>query len=443
MRNKRMKLLSVTMMAAAMLLASGCTRDITTAEGGFIKKTEPATTESITEESTTVGKPDKPDYHKDDFVAEYTQLEDGTYEYNGKKYTYKNIISGMLPGNSYRSTMVVLSESNYTNFDIYATKIFESGKVNYENPNGYKVVELYHHDNFLQNGRYISELDGDSLFLELSEQYFTFWDFENVLDENDLEYHMSSIEPRLSYKEDCEYMIVGDSIKVYSNPSRSNIMIIDDYTLEYEGVQYVHESHSSKEVHKVVNKTGYPQYDELIELIVDINTNYEDPRQGCIDYGISYIFGSYNTYDYSGFYLLDLDGDGTEELLLGPNSEYSTIGIVYMIYTIQDGKLEMVCSGGERDTYHLCEDNYILEEGTGGAANGLEAYYRFENGKLVLVDGMVYDGWYNEDNPWYLCDESLNVETGIPITFEQVEEIRDKYTTIPIEFTLFEYPEYR
>jgi hypothetical protein len=195
-------------------------------------------------------------------------------------------------------------------------------------------------------------------------------------------------------------------------------------------------------VHKVVNKTGYPQYDELIELIVDINTNYEDPRQGCIDYGISYIFGSYNTYDYSGFYLLDLDGDGTEELLLGSNGN-NAWRVVYMIYTIRDGNLEMVCSGGERDTYHLCEDNYILEEGTGGAANGLEAYYRFENGKLVLVDGIVFDGFYNEENPWYLCDESLNVETGIPITFEQVEEIRSKYTEIPIEFTLFEYPEYR
>ena len=115
----------------------------------------------------------------------------------------------------------------------------------------------------------------------------------------------------------------------------------------------------------------------------------------------------------------------------------------YMIYTIQDGKLEMVCSGGERDTYHLCEDNHILEEGSGGAANSIEAYYGFENGKLVLEEGIVLDGFYNEENPWFLCDEELDASKGISITYEQVEEIRSKYTTIPIEFTLFEYPEFK
>ena len=56
---------------------------------------------------------------------------------------------------------------------------------------------------------------------------------------------------------------------------------------------------------------------------------------------------------------------------------------------------------------------------------------------------MVYDGWYNKENPWHFCDESLDAETGTPITSEQVEAIRAKYTTIPIEFTLFENPEYR
>ena len=111
-----------------------------------------------------------------------------------------------------------------------------------------------------------------------------------------------------------------------------------------------------------------------------------------------------------------------------------------MIYTIQDGKLEMVCSGGERHYYRLCVDDYIFEESSGGVASGSEAYYRFENGKLVLVEGIVLDAFYNEENPWYLCDETLDAATGVSITYEQIEAIKNKYTTIPIEFTLFEYP---
>ena len=437
MKNKSAKIFSVTLIAA-MIFGTGCSRMINVDDVEFVKQTEMATTEPVTAGTTKA-----PDYYKDDATVEYTELEDGTYEYNGRVYTHKNILSGIMPGNDHRSTMVVLGNGNYDNFEIYADKIIENGKMNYSTPNEkYKVVELHHHDNFLQNGRYISEADGDSRFIELSQQYVTFWNFENVLDEDDLEYHMSSIEPGLSYKQDCEYMIVGDSIEVYSNPSKSDIRIIDDYTLEYEGVQYVHEIGSAKEEYKVINKTGYPQYDELIELIVDINTNYEDPRQACIDYGISYIFGSYNTYDYSGFYLKDLDGDGTEELLLGSNGN-GAWRVIYMIYTIQDGKLEMVCSGGERHYYRLCVDDYIFEESSGGVASGSEAYYRFENGKLVLVEGIVLDAFYNEENPWYLCNETLDAATGVSITYEQIEAIKNKYTTIPIEFTLFEYPEFK
>ena len=437
MKNKSAKIFSVIMITT-MILGTGCTRTVTIDEVEFIKQTESETTEQVTTGTTKA-----PDYYKDDATVEYTELEDGTYEYNGRVYTHKNILSGIMGGNEHRSTIVVLDKNDYGNFDIYADKIIENGKINFFTESSYCIVELHHHDNFLQNGRYISEAEGDSRFIELSQQYVTFWDFENVLDEDDLEYHMSSVEPGLSYKQDCEYMIVGDSIEVYSNPSRSDIRIIDDYTLEYEGVQYVHEIGSAKEEYKVINKTGYPQYDEVIELIVNINTTYANPKQAYIDNGICYIFGSFNIYDYSGFYLKDLDGDGIEELLLGSNGQNAGRGIIYMIYTIQDGKLEVVCSGGERDIYRLCLDDYILEEGSGGAANSIEAYYRFENGKLVLEEGIVLDAFYNEENPWYLCDEELDAETGISITYEQIEEIRSKYTTIPIEFTLFEYPEFK
>lgn len=439
MRNRRTKILCVTMAIAAILVGNGCTREITTNEVGFINQKEPIATESITMESTKA-----PDYTKDDGVAEYKELEDGTYEYRGIIYTHKNIISGMMPGNTNRSTMVVLDNNGSCFFDVYAEHIIENGKIDYPTANNnYKVVELHHHDNHLQNGRYISEKEDDSLFLELSEAYITFWDFVNTFDEDNTAYNMSSVDPRYTYKQDCQYMIIDDRIEIYCNPARSDIKIIDDNTLEYEGVRYVHENYSTKEEQTVINKTGYPQYDELIDLIVNINTNSENPQEACRSNGISYIFGAYNTYDYSGFYLQDLDGDGIEELLLGSNGSGAWRGVIYMIYTIRDGQLEKVCSGGERDIYRLCTDNYILEDGSSGAANSLEAYYRFENSKLILVDGMVYDGWYNKENPWHLCDESLDAETGTPITSEQVEAIRAKYTTIPIEFTLFENPEFR
>lgn len=428
----------IGMIGTMLLTTVGCTREVSLDKDSFIKQPE------TTEEASTSGvKPTvKPDYTKDEGAVEYTQLEDGTYEYNGVIYTHKNIMSGIMPGTNHRSTIVALANSEKYYFDIYAEDILLYNKINYSNINGV-VVELHHHDNALLDGRYISEKEGDSLYIELSEGYVSFWDFENVLTEEDMEYHMSSVEPGLSYRVDCRYMIVGDSIELYTNPARPNITIVDDITLEYNGVKYVYEEYSSKEEYRVVNKTGYPQYDELIDLIINIKDTNEYPGDVYRESGICYIFGMYNTFERSGFYLVDLDGDGIEELLLGDNGVKSPNGMVYMIYTIRDGELLQVCNGGERDTYTLCEGNYIMEVLTGGAANGFTAYYTFGDSKLKLKEAVVYDGYYDSENPRFLCTESLDVATGVHITSEEATAIHDKYQKRLIEFTLFARPEFK
>lgn len=439
MRNNRVNILSVTIVVGIILMAVGCTRNITTQEGGFFIPAEPATSESNTTESTKV-----PNYYEDDCVVEYTRLEDGTYDYKGIKYTYKHIISGIMPGNTHRSTMVVLGKGTYYDFESFSRQIIEQNKINYYTYNDeYKIVELHHHENCLQNGRYISEKEGDSIYIELSEGYVSFWDFSNVPDEDDIEYYLSSVEPKLSYRVDCRYMIVDDHIELYTNPSRPDITIIDDVTLEYNGVKYVYEENSTKEEFQVVNKTGYPQYDELIELIVNIKDTSEYPRKVYEENGICDIFGVYDTFESSGFYLVDLDGDGVEELLLGENGFKGPSGIIFMIYTIRDGELVKVCSGGERDTYMLCEGNYIMEDLSGGAAYGATAYYTFEDSKLKLKEAVVYDGYYDPDNPLFLCTERLDVATGVHITNEEAAAIHDKYQERLIEFTLFARPEYK
>lgn len=430
----------IGMIGTMFLATMGCTREVSLDKDSFIKQPE------TTEEASTSGvKPTvKPDYTKDGGVVEYTQLEDGTYEYNGTIYTHKNIMSGIMPGTNHRSTLVVLDNSEWYSFDIFAQHILDNNKINYATPNNnYKVVELHHHDNALLDGRYISEKEGDSLYIELSEGYVSFWDFENVLTEEDMEYHMSSVEPGLSYRVDCRYMIVGDSIELYTNPARPNITIVDDITLEYNGVKYVYEEYSSKEEYRVVNKTGYPQYDELIDFIINIKDTNEYPAEVYRENGICYIFGMYDTFERSGFYLVDLDGDGIEELLLGDNGDGTWRGTVYMIYTIKDGLLQKVCSGGERDTYTLCEGNYIMEELTGGAANGVTAYYTFEDSELKLKEAVVYDGYYDPNNPHFLCTENLDAASGVPITGDEAVAINDKYIGLPIEFMLFVRPEYK
>lgn len=430
-------------MMGIMLIASGCTREIKM--DSFIKATEVETTiEDNVHEAETESVPSGGSlYLPEGEVADYTQLEDGTWEYKGQIYNYRHIISGIMEGNKIRSTIVILDKGSYCSpFEVYANKIIEEGTIDvYTGQAGYKIVECYHHDNALLNGRYISEQDDDTLFIELDYETVTFWDFGENYGEGNVEIDSSVSMP--SYYDECKYMIVGNCIKILDDETKANIEIVDDSTLEYNGIRYVHEDSSSKEEIFVVSKTGYPQYDELIDLIVNIKDTNEYSAEVYRENGICYIFGMYDIFESSGFYLVDLNGDGVEELLLGENGNGSWRGTIYMIYTIKDGLLQMVCSGGERDTYTLCEGNYIEEEGSSGAASGLTAYYTFEDSKLKLKEAVVYDGFYDSENPLFLCTESLDVATGVHITSEEAAAIYDKYQNRLIEFTLFVRPEFR
>lgn len=154
------------------------------------------------------------------------------------------------------------------------------------------------------------------------------------------------------------------------------------------------------------------------------------------DYDFCYIISAYGPHfddedkERLGYLIEDIDGNGTEELIFGENGTGAWEGVVYDLYTIYDGELVHVFSGGERDRYYLCGEGMIANEGSSSAATSSNTYYLFEGTELYLVEAILYNGGDSPENPWFystLTDDYYDLENAEPINEEQAQAIMEKY----------------
>ena len=102
----------------------------------------------------------------------------------------------------------------------------------------------------------------------------------------------------------------------------------------------------------------------------------------------------------------------------------------YDLYTMVDNEPVLVVQSGERNRFYLCADGHIANEASGGAASSIFAYSILENEgtTLTLTESVIYDGNYDEQNPWFYSVTSRDdPEQAVSISKEEAEEIRNKY----------------
>ena len=92
-------------------------------------------------------------------------------------------------------------------------------------------------------------------------------------------------------------------------------------------------------------------------------------------------------FDNIGYLLLDVDGDGTQELLTGTlASDEFYAPIVFEMYTLNpEGSVVRVFSSQERARYYLCDDNTFLFEGANSAADSVRCFYSYAAGTLTEI----------------------------------------------------------
>ncbi len=188
-----------------------------------------------------------------------------------------------------------------------------------------------------------------------------------------------------------------------------------------------------------------PLYRELVDAVAHANGDNMDPEEH-YDLDVSSIFFMPPYDEIRGYLTMDLDGDGTEELLLGVNAadgsgpeENGWDSVIYDVFTIQGGKLVHVFDGWERKRYYLCDNGLIANEGSSGASYSTWAYYLYSGGKLNIVE-TVYTDWSEVDmqGHWYLSNREPYEDETNEITEADAEAVIAKYTYRKLNFTAFE-----
>lgn len=124
-----------------------------------------------------------------------------------------------------------------------------------------------------------------------------------------------------------------------------------------------------------------------------------------------YQYGGYDGTYFTGFYYdyYDIDGNGTDELLIGYGSKFKDVVDVYGTKDNKPQKLIDEYSLGERSQLYIYPDGTMLLFGSGGAAlNVIETYKIKEDGVSLSVESETYEGAFDLDSA--LAEKSNNQE---------------------------------
>lgn len=192
---------------------------------------------------------------------------------------------------------------------------------------------------------------------------------------------------------------------------------------------------------------GEALYAEFLNLFYDcIESDWQDTDallRYCDD-GISYLYMTFGYTDEIGYAVMDINNDGTPELLIGVDDEYYR-GSICDLYTYADGELVYLFSSGERWGHNLCEDGTVTSWGSSGAASfSAEHLYLPSGGREMCMQ----EGYFSEPDEswtntyWYYAPseyyESYDRSLLTPITAETADAISAQWpATVEWDMTMF------
>ena len=132
-----------------------------------------------------------------------------------------------------------------------------------------------------------------------------------------------------------------------------------------------------------------------------------------------------------GFTYMDLDNNGQEELFIGAIKGADQDPTVFEIWTVVDGEPVMLAQGGSGNRYVMQfveEDNtwYVANEARSSAAVNATYYMMLMDGRLEVMQGIIFDATVDEQNPWYMTyDQDWDVSNDDPIDEDMTVAILD------------------
>ena len=136
-----------------------------------------------------------------------------------------------------------------------------------------------------------------------------------------------------------------------------------------------------------------------------------------------------NPLDNVGFTFMDLNADGSWELIIGAILNAQTDPLVFEIWTLKNHEPVMLAQSGSHNRYYLQYDEEdelwsVAYEAENGAANYATYYLQLLDGEFGVVQGVVFDAIANENDPWFMAyDLDWDVSNDTPLDEETANAV--------------------
>ena len=161
---------------------------------------------------------------------------------------------------------------------------------------------------------------------------------------------------------------------------------------------------------------------------------------------LPYYYYDGNPLDNVGFGFVDLDNDGSWELVIGAIVDAEEAPAVFEIWTLVDGKPIMLAQANARCQYSLVyaeEDNmwYVANECSSGNISCHGIYYMMlTEGKFEVMQGVIYNAEADDKNPWFMTyDMDWDAANDEPIDEDMAHAIRESHQQYYVALEYFSY----
>lgn len=172
----------------------------------------------------------------------------------------------------------------------------------------------------------------------------------------------------------------------------------------------------------------------------------------CLENGLSASVSYYyegDPLENVGFGFVDLDYDGSDELVIGAILNAEQDPAVFEIWTLRDGEPVMLAQGGPRNRFCLQypEDDavwFVANEASNGAANSATHYLMLRDGVFEVMQAIIFDAAADEQNPWFMAyDTDWDTSNDTPIDEELALAVMEAQRNTCVAFDYTPYSLYK
>lgn len=134
-----------------------------------------------------------------------------------------------------------------------------------------------------------------------------------------------------------------------------------------------------------------------------------------------------------GYAFEDFNGDGVMEMLI---AFVDSPDVAIEVYSMIDGSLERIISGGERDRYYVTDRGIFSNFGSSSAFSSEQSYLAIaDNGELVKIASITYFTSSDDSMSYYYFNYLSGGSEPSELSWEEKQAIEKSYQVVALTYT--------